>query len=115
MRPLTWCLSRWAPGSGDGGEVPQWARRLGHDSAESEDSRTNPERLSLNFEGVPSGASANPRQLHAQSEPWFGARSKWPAHEGGPNNCTPQAPRLHRARVNVRKPTQESSPPASPT
>jgi hypothetical protein len=30
------------------------------------------------------------RRLPRRAEPWFGARSKWPAHEAEPNRCTPQ-------------------------
>jgi hypothetical protein len=75
-----------------GGEFPNGATtgptRPGPIEDSREDSRANPERLPLNFDGVPCSASANLRRL-PRAEPWFGPRSKCPAHEGEPNKCTP--------------------------
>jgi hypothetical protein len=81
-----------------GGEFPNGATTGPTRPGPIEDSRADPERLPLNFEEVPSGASANLGAFHGPN-PWFGPRSKCPAHETEPNKCTPQAWwRMHEKR-----------------
>jgi hypothetical protein len=69
-----------------GGEFPNGATTGPARPGPIEDSRAKLERLTVNFEEVPSGASANLWRL-PRAEPWFGPRFKCPAHESEPNKC----------------------------
>jgi hypothetical protein len=60
-----------------GGEFPNGATTGPTRPDPIEDSRANPQRLPLNFEGVPFGGSANLRRL-PRAEPWFGPRYQMP-------------------------------------
>jgi hypothetical protein len=94
--PLTWRLSRragssWEEASPQRGRPPARLGRVRLRTRGLEDSRANPERLPLNFEGAPSGASANLRRL-PRGRALVRPGSKCPAHEREPNKRTPQGP-----------------------